>query len=227
MPAGTTDTFGLIHERKLKGVCLFGTGANNHNISLGRFKMLELTRLVVEEGLPKNSASFLVSNSLKLLPKPRVIVSYADINHGHVGYIYQATNWLYTGIGAKIKNTFLNGKLVHRKTLWEIFGTSNPDKINTLHKDYHFEFKESKGKHRYFYLLGSKKDKKEMRTLLEEKWGIYPYPKGDTTRHEPRGSIQPKNKNFFQQKMEKTIGDKKKEKRIPCSTKRTRKQNHS
>ena len=59
--------------------------------------VLELNRLVVNEGLPKNTLSFFVSNAIKKLPNEKIIVSFADANMNHNGYIYQATNFIYTG----------------------------------------------------------------------------------------------------------------------------------
>jgi hypothetical protein len=31
------------------------------------------------------------------MPGIRLIVSYADLNHGHFGKIYQASNWVFVG----------------------------------------------------------------------------------------------------------------------------------
>ena len=62
-------------------------------------KVLELNRLCLLDN-DKNQASFLVAHSIKQLPKPSIIVSYADTEHGHVGYVYQATNFIYTGLSA-------------------------------------------------------------------------------------------------------------------------------
>ena len=47
--------------------------------------------------LDKNCLSYFVSQCLKLLPQPMAVISYADPNVYHTGYIYQATNWYYTG----------------------------------------------------------------------------------------------------------------------------------
>jgi len=63
--------------------------------------VFELNRLCVIEGLEKNALSWFVGRCLKLLVGDFVLVSYADASQGHHGYIYQATNWLYTGISAK------------------------------------------------------------------------------------------------------------------------------
>ena len=73
-------------------------------------KVLELNRLVLRNN-KKNEASILVSKSLKLLPKPSIVISYADTSQNHVGYIYQATNFIYLGLSAKAKDrVFVNGE---------------------------------------------------------------------------------------------------------------------
>jgi hypothetical protein len=71
--------------------------------------------LIVEDNLPKNSLSFFVSSCLKELHRelkePLCIISYSDPNAGHHGYIYQATNWLYTGeSNPKKKYVFESGE---------------------------------------------------------------------------------------------------------------------
>lgn len=94
---GLYDMSGL-----LQGIITYGTPSSNPLRNLfPNFKIMELNRLCVNDGLIKNSLSFFVSYSLKILPKPLVIVSYADTAYNHHGYIYQATNWIYTGLSAK------------------------------------------------------------------------------------------------------------------------------
>lgn len=90
-------------EGEMVGVCTFGVPASPSLVkgAIGeeyKDNFLELNRLCVNDGLPKNALSFFVSQSLKMLPTPMVVVSYADSGQGHHGYIYQATNWVYTGI---------------------------------------------------------------------------------------------------------------------------------
>jgi hypothetical protein len=60
----------------------------------------ELNRLWLDDSLPRNSESRFIGWCLRELRRkqPRVIlVSYADSKEGHVGYVYQSTNWVYTG----------------------------------------------------------------------------------------------------------------------------------
>ena len=102
-----TYCYGLYDANKvLQGVISFGSPASKPLV-VGAFKgkyqedFLELNRLCVNENLEKNVLSFFVSQSIKLLEKPKVIVSYADTSQSHHGYIYQATNWIYTGLSDK------------------------------------------------------------------------------------------------------------------------------
>ena len=105
--------FDIKDSNNLVGVCTFGLPCRNLNDGYACFgpeypiKTWELNRLIVEEGLPKNSLSYFVSQSLKQMKTPCCIVSYADENNGHHGYIYQATNWMYVG-KSKPERMFIN-----------------------------------------------------------------------------------------------------------------------
>lgn len=63
-------------------------------------KVLSLTRLVILPDTPKNAATFLLANSVKLIRRDARFVSlvtYADESQGHTGGIYRAANWDYVG----------------------------------------------------------------------------------------------------------------------------------
>lgn len=133
--------------------------------------VLELNRLAIKPGYNgENRASYLVSHSLKMLPKRTFVVSYADTGWTHVGYVYQACNFLYTGLSAKRVDTYQpEGK--HSR---------NYDKSN------HSELHQTRNpKHRYVYLVGDKRDRREMRGEL--KYPVYDkYPKGDERRYDTK-----------------------------------------
>ena len=125
---------------------------------------LELNRLVVNDNLKKNSLSYFVSQCLKKLPKNSCIVSYADQNNGHNGYIYQATNWIYTGVSTpKYKYIFEDGSSFDIRRGIDKKGKIK-DKILL------------KPTHRYLFFNGTKKQIKKMNKDLKMK--IYKYPKG-------------------------------------------------
>lgn len=172
-------TFGLYDGNILQGVISFGITANNNlNEFIDGYKCIELNRLVINEGLEENTLSFFVSQSLKLLPKPVVVISYADTGQGHNGYIYQATNWIYTGLGKGDYEFIKDGRQYHRKNIYDLLGTGS---IKNAQKN-GYEVVKVQPKHRYIFLLGDKRQLKDMKTKLPFK--IEPYPKGENTRYD-------------------------------------------
>jgi hypothetical protein len=62
--------------------------------------VLVLSRLVVDPGVPKNAASFLIMQSVKLIRQDgrwEYLLTYADEWQKHSGGIYKATNWTPLG----------------------------------------------------------------------------------------------------------------------------------
>lgn len=97
-----SHAFGLFLDGELEGVCTFGQPASPRicdGIAGKRWAkiVVELNRLVLKNNR-KNEASRLVGAALKLLPKPLIVMSYADTAQGHLGTVYQATNWRYYGL---------------------------------------------------------------------------------------------------------------------------------
>ena len=149
--------------------------------------VLELNRLVCSEG--KNYASFLVANSLKHLAQPTIVVSYADTAMGHVGYIYQATNFVYTGLSAKRQDYKVRGmEHLHGQTIADMaMGQENrADWLRAKFGD-DFYIEERSRKHRYVFFCGNKYQKRQM--LKDLKYKIEPYPKGKTKKYDAGGAI--------------------------------------
>lgn len=95
-----SHAFGLYVHGVLMGVVTYGTPASRH-LQMGACPsdpslVIELNRLWLDDALPKNTASWFVSRSLRMLP-PRIVVSYADPVWGHVGYVYRALSFNYAG----------------------------------------------------------------------------------------------------------------------------------
>jgi hypothetical protein len=182
-------SFGLYVDGALKGVVTYGIPASPA-LCMGicgkeySDKVLELNRLCLMEN-NKNESSFLVSHSIQLLPKPTIVVSYADTSQGHVGYVYQATNFLYTGLSANRVDWTIKGmEHKHSKTI------SDGMTLESIKEKYgdDFYYTERSRKHRYIFFHGSKTDKKIMRKLL--KYNIEPYPKGNSQKYDSGGNIQ-------------------------------------
>ena len=170
--------FGLYIDGSISGVVTYGSASNSRLVKVAGQKAYELNRLCIDDGAPRNSASVLVGRTIKLLPAPCVLVSYADRDQGHVGYVYQATNWLYTGLSGSDRDFEKDGVRYHRKTMYSRHGTSSVSKL----ADLGYIAVPIQGKHRYVYLVGNKREKREM--MRQFPWPILPYPKGESRRYD-------------------------------------------
>lgn len=184
-----TYSFGLYENEILVGIITFGNAIpNTMKKSLFGDKYMdyvyELNRLCTNDNLDKNANSFFISESFKLLPKPMIIVSYADKSVGHHGYIYQATNFIYTGESHTQMDWKLKGKEhIHSRTLMDEFAFEK-DRIKKLKEKYGSQLYQvmREPKYRYVYILSDKKLKKK---IMEEKmFEIKSYPKGDNKRYD-------------------------------------------
>lgn len=181
---GIKYTYGLYEAGILVGCVVYSVPAS-YTLCNGvcgeeyRGYVIELSRLVITTETP-NAASSLVGRSLAALPD-HIVVSYADCNEhvGHVGYVYQATNWIYTGQG-NAEPVWLH------PTTGEVVSYTRrhiDDKATALGLDWTQLIKRRQvGKHRYIYFTGSKSFRRAATTSL--RYETVPYPKGMTRRHD-------------------------------------------
>ena len=167
--------FGLYENTQLVGVVTYGVPASP-SLCMGvcgeehKDIALELNRLCLNDGI-KNGASFLVGKSLQMLPKPTIVVSYADTSMNHIGYIYQASNFIFTGTTKE--RTDMAGE-------------------NGKHSRHNLGISENRinrsAKHRYIYFVGNKHQKKILMNKLN--YSIEAYPKGDSQRYNSGKSVK-------------------------------------
>jgi hypothetical protein len=168
--------FGLFNSGELIGVVTYGTPASSTLLRgvCGEDwaqHVLELNRLVLVNNQP-HEASRLVGASLKLLPKPSIIVSYADTKQKHEGIVYQATNFIYTGLSSKFRDPVVRG-LEHQHHATYAHGLTNKQLIEKYGED-NVYFIERSRKHRYIIFVGSKTQRKQM--IKDLRYEIQPYP---------------------------------------------------
>ena len=184
--------FGVYIDGKLLGIVTYGVPASSPLRSglCGddwKDNVLELNRLVCDN--KKNIASCLIGRSLQLLPKPSIVVSYADTAQGHIGYVYQATNFHYTGLSEKRTDWKLKGmEHLHGATIADI-SRGQEHRAEWMKENYgdSFYLEDRPRKHRYVYFCGGKRDKRKMIASL--KYPICEYPKGDSLRYEAGGEV--------------------------------------
>ena len=131
----------------------------------------ELNRLWVDESVPRNGESFLIANTIKLLDR-EIVISYADTAQEHVGIVYQASNWIYTGLSAKFKDPKIKG-LENQHHATYANGLTNKQVIEKFGDRVYWI--DRPRKHRYVYFNASKTRKKILRGKL--RYDVLPYPK--------------------------------------------------
>lgn len=175
-----TWAFGAFFNEKLEGILTVGKPPSLNICigALGREKMdkvWELNRLWMSEKCPKNSESRFIGWSLRQLKKIKpslVIVSYADTEQSHIGTVYRATNWIYTGLTKPLMDYQIEGVKMHAKSVSDSVGKANEKKnkkqlLKELYGD-KFIMKERSKKHRFVYFC----DPKDAKLL---KWEVIPY----------------------------------------------------
>lgn len=132
----------------------------------------ELNRLWLHDCLPRNSESQFIGWVLRALKKLKpsiILLSYADGAFGHVGIVYKATGWTYTGMSAAFKDITLPGFTDYRSVPMEQRGEKVGNK-RAWARDPNAVRKERSIKNRYVW-FANPKDKGLLR------WPIAPYPK--------------------------------------------------
>lgn len=169
--------FGLFEGDILQGILTIGKPPSpslcvgvcgEHNSKF----VYELNRLCVNDDLKKNVLSYFVSQCLKKLNNI-ILVSYADTSQNHNGYIYQATNWIYTGLSAK------------RTERYDIDNPNRHSKSVTENKNINYQdlaVRERPQKHRYIFFIASKKQKKRWNRELN--YPVCDYPKGQNKNYD-------------------------------------------
>jgi len=184
MPDNAFECFAGFYGDKLAGVVVFGNGANNQTFSalipdMELENCRELMRLWSPDGMPKNTETRLIKESIKLLPKEvNLIVSFADPSYNHQGTIYQASNFLYCGMSSPSKMLLDNeGRKFHIRTIGS-YKRRHPElrELSNIEvmKKYKWKYINSSGKHRYVLLRGKKWIKNLMMEELKEKVISYP-----------------------------------------------------
>lgn len=148
---------------------VWNKGCNGNTLELRRLSSIDTE---------KNAESKFISRCLRALrkdyPKIKIIFSYADEKAGHLGIIYQASNFKYVGIrSGKTEYLFdtLTKKWLHSRTVgrWK---KTNPKRYAFVSKE---KRQDSFKKHLYVWVNASKMEKD--RIFSEIRHLFKPYPK--------------------------------------------------
>ena len=162
--------FGLYDGEGLCGVITFGVPASRHMVigacPTSPETVLELNRLWVDDRAPRNTETWFLARSLSLLP-PRIILSYADTTEGHVGYVYRAANFYYSGWTDMERKTPRFDYVAEGKHSRDAFRNGFTHKVRR------------KPKVKYWTTTGTRRDRKRLESICmwpKLNWKIAPPP---------------------------------------------------
>ena len=174
LPGGTRLAFGVFVGQRLLGAVTLGAGPKQaHSLVDGADPddCATLTRLWLSDELPANSESRVLGVVIKALKHNtalKFLVTYADPSQGHLGTIYQATNWLYTGPSEAMPLYDIgDGVARHSRSLSHAYGTHSVRHFAQHGVD--VKLVPQSPKHRYVYFL-----QPPWRTRLRVP--VFPYP---------------------------------------------------
>ncbi len=123
----STLHFGCFLDGILHGVLSYGNSLDKKKIKglvnkTGWNEFIELNRMAFDNYLPRNSESYCISKTLKMIKKkaPHIkwVISFADGTQCGDGTIYRASNFVLTGIKENYNLCKLpSGNVVHKMTL--------------------------------------------------------------------------------------------------------------
>jgi len=120
LPVGKMVKVGAWENERFIGAVIFAWGMNKdlgtpYGLDLGECAELVRVAFSVHDS-PVSKILALAIKKVKLQsPGVRLLVSFADPSEGHHGGIYQATNWVYSGISPSSTEWVLNGKRLNRR----------------------------------------------------------------------------------------------------------------
>ena len=167
--------FGLFVDDNLVGVVMYGTPSSS-TLRKGicgiqeKDNVIELTRLWIDDKIGKNAESYLIGNTIKKVNK-EIVVSFSEIEQGHIGIVYQACSFFYTGLSAKRTNWTIDGINKHCQTIADKYTAKE---IREKFGD-RFKIVPRPRKHRYIFINAKKKRRKKLLSKLL--YPILPYPR--------------------------------------------------
>ena len=177
-----TQCFALFSGEKIIGAMIYAlpsmkSTASKYNPD-NPLRCWELRRLCCIDDTPTNTESYFIGQTLKWLKRNtdiEVIISYADLEFGHEGVIYKATNFIHLGKSGGGRVLMVDGKKYHARSLnqkekpygrdlkrrWK---NKNGHKFWDSEQDMHFV--NTKPKNIYVYYLNKKVKKKLLKQYL-------------------------------------------------------------
>lgn len=177
LPRSCRYMFGIYFEGVLGGALVYVEPSTRQFLVDYPRKVVQLNRGATAHWTPRNTASRMIGQSVRHLRREGVIaiIAYCTPEAGEIGEIYQACNFMYTGMTAPSTSYYLDNHWVSARTL--------ADKIKwarTRSEAWQVKFatlpsRQLGGKFRYVLPIGTKKENAEF--VAHFKYQSLPYPK--------------------------------------------------
>lgn len=191
LPKSCRFIFGIYFNGILGGVAVFVEPSTRQFNKKHPRRVVQLNRGACLWWTPKNTASNLITRSIDLMKKHGVIavIAYCTPEAGEYGTIYQACNFLHTGLTAKSKSYFMDNHWVSERTLADKLSWAKGKDPLWLQKFKNLKSRPQLPKLRYLKLFGSHKENKQF--MADYSVEIFPYPKraGEGSRESRTDSI--------------------------------------
>ncbi len=158
------------------GAITFSSGSSPHlgaRYNLKRHEVSELSRIALNIHNTPVTKIIKISISIlkKLCPHLLLLISFADANQGHLGKIYQAGNWIYSGVTQEDIIFYApNGKYYEDRSITESGYVEHFGKYKKCFRPSQCKAIKQKAKYRYLFPL-TKEMRKSILKLSK------PYPK--------------------------------------------------
>ncbi len=118
VPVVKNVNLGVWEDGEFVGAVIFSRGASpflGDRYGLDQTKLCELARVALRDHV--TPVSRIVTIAVRRLrsqsPGVRLVISFANPARGHHGGIYQAMNWIYTGLSNPVKENYVDGRWQH------------------------------------------------------------------------------------------------------------------
>ena len=168
--------YGLYFDGNLGGAVVYVEPSTRQFMTGYPRKVVQLNRGACTFWSPKNSASYLISRSLKMLKSEGVllVVAYCTQEAGEIGTIYQSLGWWCVGKTLPSKAYWLDNHWVSARTLADKTKWAKDKSVEWQNKFKNLKSRKLKGKWKYIKLLGSHKQNEQICDRFSYRPLLYP-----------------------------------------------------
>ena len=160
IPVGKLVKVGVWENGRFIGAIVFGDGllgSSSTYFGINKFHIAEIVRIALREHI--TPVSKMISIAIKLLrqrcPGIELVVAFADQGENHHGGIYQASNFIYTGLTepGRLFRHRATGRILHNRAVSANGYRSHFGRVHKVPRMDECEIIGRTRKHRYLYPL--------------------------------------------------------------------------